>query len=496
MDGVTEPPETEITRTMDGATEFTVDIMPSSNVDAAKMDGVTSDKTNKSLSTKGNTNGKDNSGETTKLAGVTTQSEQTPTASTSANTKKSTTLEEMVANVEFPEKRILLDGVTDLSTQSMASETQLPDLITRKDCMDKTNKTPTECLLETYTSYTANDTEDIEGSIPIRDCPTTEDEDDAIDGLLALSNSSPKTASKTTIQAEPSNETQRKTPDNAPKTLPKKKKAGSYMKTRINGSKKSKKKSSKKSKNNKETKAEAEKLGKQLQDMNLNERSSRTQNKEKATDGSGSTKKNKRPRRDDSSDSPGSPPGVFTVTHHTLRRKETKDKNYRCGQCTLKAKSMEELKRHYVKKHKKVVCSICNKTFDSDIVLARHNYTHYDKRYHCKKCKEGFYFKSELKKHKVSHAKTPSFQCMVAGCGKWFKRVAEVNVHMEIHKKKNWNCDICKNFTTTCEKYLKDHFRTDHNPNGLPYGCTNCGKGFKYRMQLKWHNNDSNPCSK
>lgn len=157
---------------------------------------------------------------------------------------------------------------------------------------------------------------------------------------------------------------------------------------------------------------------------------------------------------------------------------------------------MEELKQHYSKKHKKVLCNICNKSFDSDIILARHNYTHYDNRFFCKKCNEGFYFASELKKHKVSHAKTPSFQCMVAGCGKWFKCVAEVNVHMEVHKNKTWKCQVCKTFSTSCEKYLKDHHRTDHNPNGLPYGCAVCGKGFKYRMQLKHHNNDKNTCTR
>ena len=494
-----EPFETEVTSaTMDGVSKINDDTTLPSNAEVARVDGVTLDKTDMSpflITTKEHPNRNDNSGDTTKLDGVTTQSEQTITASTSSNTKKSTTLEEMVANIEFPEKRALLDGVTDLTTQSTTSETQLPDLITNKDHADKSNKSPTERLLETYMSHIANESEDIEGSIPMRDCPTTEDEDDAIDGLLALSNSSPRTVSKPKSQVT-SNKSQRKTTDNIQKAITRKKKAGNYTKIKTNRLKKPKKKSSKKSKNTKENRVEAEKLGEQLQDMNLNERSSRTQNKEIATNGSGTTRKNKRPRRDDSSDSPGSPPGVFTVTHHTLRRKETKEKNYRCGQCTLKAKSMDELKRHYAKKHKKVMCSICNRTFDSDIILARHNYTHYDKRYYCKKCKEGFYFKSELKKHKVSHAKTPSFQCMVAGCGKWFKRVAEVNVHMEIHKKRRWSCDLCKDFTTTCEKYLKDHFRTDHNPNGLPYGCINCGKGFKYRMQLKRHNNNSTPCSK
>ena len=157
---------------------------------------------------------------------------------------------------------------------------------------------------------------------------------------------------------------------------------------------------------------------------------------------------------------------------------------------------MEELKTHYANKHNKVMCSVCNKTFDSDITLARHTYTHYEKRHFCKTCKEGFYFASELKKHNVSHAKTPSFQCMVAGCGKWFKRAAEVNVHMEVHKNKTWKCKHCKDFSTSCEKYLKDHYRTDHNPDGLPYGCNDCGKGFKYRMQLKRHHSDKNQCSK
>ena len=237
--------------------------------------------------------------------------------------------------------------------------------------------------------------------------------------------------------------------------------------------------------------------------MNITGRKSRQNKKRKfssdASDVSSDRetgKKAKRKRRDDSSNSPGSPPGVFKLTHHKLRRKENKEKSYKCGQCKYKARNMEELKNHYSNKHKKAMCSVCNRTFDSDIILARHTYTHYEKRYFCKTCKEGFYFASELKKHKVSHAKTPSFQCMVAGCAKWFKRVAEVNVHMEVHKKKTWKCDRCKDFSTTCEKYLKDHYRTDHNPNGLPYGCADCGKGFKYRMQLKRHHNDKNSCFK
>ena len=148
--------------------------------------------------------------------------------------------------------------------------------------------------------------------------------------------------------------------------------------------------------------------------MEITERKSRRKKKtesntEASNDKAPGQKNNERKRRDDSSNSPGSPPGVFKLTHHKLRRKENKEKSYKCGQCNRKVKNMEELKKHYSLKHKKAMCSVCNRTFDSDIILARHIYTHYEKRFFCKTCKEGFYFASELKKHKVSHAKTPKF---------------------------------------------------------------------------------------
>ena len=437
---------------------------------------------------------------------------------TEVSTQK--TIGEIIYSNEFPEKTLLLGGVTYTKLNNgseitnSANTSTLPDLVSSNNNNNNNNhndnnnhinekisrnsvhaKSPTERLLDVFGSPIPSEIEDAEIHTELRNYDTTEDEDDAIDGLLALSNSSQSEKSRKKNENLLQVTEAEKDIDEGKTDKPVNSNKGSKKQKKQKNSKKRKRENTEKSE-------AADHLEKQMKDMNIAGRKSRSSQKSsKSTTPknfstkSPSTRQPKNRRRDDSSDSPGSPPGVFKVTHHTLRRKEQKEKVYKCGQCKQKTSSMKELKQHYAKKHQKVLCSICNRTFDSDILLARHNYTHYDKRFFCKKCKEGFYFASELKKHKVSHAKTPSFQCMVAGCGKWFKRVAEVNVHMEIHKNKTWNCSLCKTFSTTCEKYLKDHIRTDHNPKGLPYGCSVCGKGFKYRMQLKRHNSDKNLCS-
>ena len=448
------------------------------------------------------------------LDGVTTDQTDDTANTNLTELSNQKTIGEIIYSNEFPEKTLLLGGVTSIGSESKSNmnTSTLPDLVSsnndntnseQKDnnCNEKSipnsihTKSPTERLLDVFGSPIPSEIEDAEIHTELRYHGTTEDEDEAIDGLLALSYSArPEKPVKENVNLSQSMET-----ENAKVEINKDKSMNSNKGSKNN--EKQKKPTKRKSDNTKKPET-TDRLEEQMKDMNITGRKScSTQKSSKGITSKNFTTKNpsakqpKNKRRDDSSDSPGSPPGVFKVTHHTLRRKEKKEKAYKCSQCKQKSSSMKELKQHYAKKHQKVLCSICNKTFDSDILLARHNYTHYDKRFFCKKCKEGFYFASELKKHKVSHAKTPSFQCMVAGCGKWFKRVAEVNVHMEIHKNKTWNCTQCKSFSTTCEKYLKDHIRTDHNPNGLPYGCSICGKGFKYRMQLKRHNSDKNLCS-
>ena len=115
-------------------------------------------------------------------------------------------------------------------------------------------------------------------------------------------------------------------------------------------------------------------------------------------------------------------------------------------------------------------------------------YDHEEHRYKCEVCNKGYHFKGQLKQHKADHNKTPSFQCMRAECGKWFKRKGDLVLHLESQKNVVWNCAEC-NHTISCEKYLKEHIRDKHQTDEADYRfkCAICNKKFFYRTQLTRH---------
>ena len=80
---------------------------------------------------------------------------------------------------------------------------------------------------------------------------------------------------------------------------------------------------------------------------------------------------------------------------------------------------------------------------------------------------------------------------MHANCDRWFKRKGDLVLHLETHKNKEWKCNEC-NHTTTCEKYLKDHVKSQHQTDkaDYKYKCAVCNKRFLYRMQLLRHKGD------
>ena len=177
--------------------------------------------------------------------------------------------------------------------------------------------------------------------------------------------------------------------------------------------------------------------------------------------------------------------GYVKVTTHGIRKNTNSDnRSYHCSVCGIRKRSAHNLNVHHRKRHSAQMCGVCGKFFDLASSLSHHMYTHDERRFFCEKCSFHCHFKSELKKHNISHHSQPSHQCMKRNCGRWFKRKVDLVLHVETHKKEVLECDVC-DFTTTLQKYLKEHKKSHENT--LPYSCDICGKRFLWRSGVRAH---------
>ena len=148
--------------------------------------------------------------------------------------------------------------------------------------------------------------------------------------------------------------------------------------------------------------------------------------------------------------------GSLKIKTHVLKKKPESNRKYKCSVCGISKKSMQAVNEHHLKKHKPQICAICGRTFALASSLMRHSYDHEEQRYQCDVCEYTCHFESELNAHKIIHRKTPTFKCMYKGCGKWFMRKWELTVHFKKHDGKEFKCETCE-FTTNLEKNLKEH---------------------------------------
>ena len=156
----------------------------------------------------------------------------------------------------------------------------------------------------------------------------------------------------------------------------------------------------------------------------------------------------------------------------------------------MRFRSRWEQNTHYRETHDPIMCDKCDKVFSNPASMSVHAYDHMEHHFKCDVCDRGFHFQGQLTQHKVLHRKEGkgTFQCMTAKCGKWFIRKGDLVVHLECHKKKDWNCPHCDH-VTTCEKYLKTHIKSHHETDeaDYPYKCAVCDRKFLYRTQLSRH---------
>ena len=176
--------------------------------------------------------------------------------------------------------------------------------------------------------------------------------------------------------------------------------------------------------------------------------------------------------------------GAFRSQLYSLKSRTPKDRSYRCRICGVTKRSTESLNAHHRKRHEKLNCTVCGKTFDLDTSLKHHMYSHFLRKFYCDRCDYHSHFQSELESHKITHRENPSYQCMYPKCGKWFKHKGELTLHIEIHRKIWYDCPKC-DFSTLLIKYLKEHEKS-HNKD-LPYSCSLCGERFLWRSGLKRH---------
>ena len=176
--------------------------------------------------------------------------------------------------------------------------------------------------------------------------------------------------------------------------------------------------------------------------------------------------------------------GVLKTTTHTLKKKTENKWSYKCSVCGAKKINMQLLNEHHKLHHRPQMCGIYGHVFVLAMSLNCHMYSHDEMPFQCEKCDFRCHFESELLSHNIVHRKTPTHKCMVANCGRWFKRKWELTNHIRTHDETMLKCDTC-NFTTKLNKHLKEH-KKQHEED-LPYECKICQKRFQYRSGRKRH---------
>ena len=131
--------------------------------------------------------------------------------------------------------------------------------------------------------------------------------------------------------------------------------------------------------------------------------------------------------------------GALKMKTYALKKKAiNKRRSFRCSECNEVKRTIKELNIHHRENHNPQICGICNGSFKLASSLTRHMYDHNEPKLNCDQCDYKCQFESELQTHKITHRKNPSYQCMKANCGRWFRW----NWDLTLHLKNTTVCDM------------------------------------------------------
>ena len=160
---------------------------------------------------------------------------------------------------------------------------------------------------------------------------------------------------------------------------------------------------------------------------------------------------------------------------------------YTCPKCGIKKTSVQSIDEHYKCRHDRVQCKKCDKTFATPNSRDKQMYTHESKKHHvCSQCRKDFPFASMLNDHKGQHTKSKRYPCWWLGCKKGSSYSWDLKRHIRMHRneKRPSRCTHC-DYTNPDPRNLKQHMRT--HTDETPHKCKYCGKGFRFWMQKKRH---------
>ncbi|XP_014112665.1 PREDICTED: zinc finger and BTB domain-containing protein 48 [Pseudopodoces humilis] len=164
-------------------------------------------------------------------------------------------------------------------------------------------------------------------------------------------------------------------------------------------------------------------------------------------------------------------------------------KPHACSTCSKCFLSRTELRLHEAFKHrgeKLFVCEECGHRASSRNGLQMHiKAKHRNERpYVCEFCHHAFTQKANLNMHLRTHTGEKPFQCHL--CGKTFRTQASLDKHNRTHTgERPFSCEFCEQRFTEKGPLLR-HVASRHQ-EGRPHFCHICGKTFKAVEQLRVH---------
>ena len=187
--------------------------------------------------------------------------------------------------------------------------------------------------------------------------------------------------------------------------------------------------------------------------------------------------------------------GQIEIKHFKLKSKKIRKRTYKCKYCGNISKTQKDHNNHVKTDHKdcKFICFHCDRTFDSDNALYKHERSHYNLPYGCSNCDRRFQFPYQVKAHMKVHTQKNLYKCLHC------ERSFTTNLSMKTHAKTHFEKFTCphKQCSTPDKVYnskgnLQQHIRGEHGQGWTAF----CGEKIKWKSKYNRHIKNCLECLK